>query len=1000
MTINSILIAATIFGVLTHTVLTATTSARVRGFIPNNGQWPEEVLFVAKQSGANLWITKSGTVLDRFQVDRTAGVIRHEVSKDVLEGALNADQIHAGNEVCRLTIFIGRDSRKWVTLPVYESITLAATQDGRIVRFDYNASGFIVRKETGIEDVLAVSPTTSTVYATYVGSDENDKPGGIQYLSNGDVAVAGATMNLVFPANTGGYSTAIAGASDGFVARFDSKLQSIKAYTLIGGAADDRIKAITIDGANNIYITGETSSDDFPVSVGVSGQIYKGQTDAFVASFDSTLGSLTMSTYIGGNKDDNPTSVKVDQNGVIYVAGSTSSNANFPVTFPITISYRNRFGQTITVPGGGANGGQVDGFVASVSASGRIIQCRYFGVEGLEYFTSMTIDPSSGVYITGSTTSPNFETAPTANRFSSGRLPYDRTFNGGNTDAFVVKFNNELALAKSDDGTYSTYFGGSGDEEGRGVFVDALGRAYVVGVTTSPNLPAVGTIQTTPVGQQDIFLAVLSDDGRELASATYFGGSGIDDVFGVQSYNGLNTGVIYGTTQSEDFPTLGAGSRNNRIGSNDGFFAVVNTFANLFTTLVSGSELDAVRYVTVDPKGDLYYSVETSSIDLPTHDSAFSNGEDGSQFYVAKHAFGTLELSVPRGGENWCIGVNQSISWQTADMPDGEKYMVEYSTDDGTTWNVLVKDLTASNYQFKPNVSAMPAGDQYRFRVSTKRGHVSSSSSLTFVQPPVIITPPMATNGCQGEKVTLNVVATGGSLKYQWRKNGTNIAGATGATYEIASLSSDKAGMYDVVVSGKCTPAVTSAQASVGIAAVTSITSQPGNVTVNEGSSFTLTVGAAGADLKYQWQKDGYNIEGATRATYSVQSAAASDRGTYVCRVDGLCGSAISDEAKVVVNPANSVNEELTSDASSLSVIGPTPSNEFVAVRLDLEHSQNIELRLIDQRGAVVWRSGPTFYQAGSTEMRISVGSVPIGVYAVVAHADKGTLNALISVNR
>lgn len=982
------------------TSLAAGTPVQVRGFIPNHGQWPAEVLFAARQQGANVWITKSGTIVDHYTINRQAGLITHSVSRSASQEVFDAASVQPGNEVSRLSMFKGQDSRQWVSVPIYENISFAYTNTGRTVQYHYTSSGDIVRKETTAEDVLTVTPATSTVYGTYLGADESDIPGGIRYLSNGDVAVAGSTVSMVYPTVTGGYSTILAGASDAFIARFDSKLQTLKAYTLIGGSSDDRIKAIAIDGANNIYITGETSSNDFPLTIGVTGQIYQAQIDVFISSLDPTLSNLTMSTYLGGNKDDNATSLAVDQNGIIYVAGSTSSNVNFPVTFPVTISSRNRFGQTITLPGGGANGGQVDGFVASLSAAGRIIQCRYFGVEGVEKFTAMALDASSGVYLTGSTTSPNFETSPTPNRFASDRLPYDRTYNGGNTDAFVVKFNSELALAKSDDGTYSTYFGGNAEEEGRGVFVDALGRAYVVGVTTSTNLPAVGTIQTTPVGQQDIFLSVFSDDGRELASSTYFGGSGADDVYGVQSYNGLNTGVMYGSTQSSDFPVLGAGSINIRAGLDDGFFAVINTFANNYTTLVSGLGTDAVRYITVDPKGDLYYSVETSSSDLPTHDSAFSKGDEGSSFYVAKHAFGTLELAVPRGGEVWCTGSNQSISWQTAGMLDGEKYMVEYSSDGGTTWNVLVKDITASNYQWKPSSATMPAGDRYQFRVSTKRGHVSTTSNLTFVQPPSITSPPVNTSGCQGGNVTLSVSATGANLKYQWRRNGTNIAGATNATYNIENLSGNNVGSYDVFISGRCSPTVTSVPVVVSMAAATSITSQPSGVIVDEGKSFTLTVVAAGGGLSYQWQKNNYDIAGATSATYSVQSAEKGDGGQYVCQVKGLCGSATTNAAEVVINTPNSVNEEFTAGSASLRVKGPNPSDDFVVLTLELQHPQNIEMRLIDQRGAVVWRSGLYFYPAGTTEIPIPLGSVPIGVYGVVALAERGALNTLVSVSR
>jgi hypothetical protein len=228
MMFKSTLLVVVLFGVGALTSL-ATTSVQLRGFIPNKGQWPSEVLFAAKQQGANLWITKTGTVVDRYKIDRTAGLITHNVSRSVSEETFDEASVQLGTEISRLSVFRGQDSKQWISVPVYEKVALASAITGRTVQYDYTSSGDIVRKETTAEDVLVVSPPTSTVYATYLGSDDSDIPGGIKYLSNGDVVVAGATADMEFPTITGGYSTVLAGASDGFIALFDSKLQSIKA---------------------------------------------------------------------------------------------------------------------------------------------------------------------------------------------------------------------------------------------------------------------------------------------------------------------------------------------------------------------------------------------------------------------------------------------------------------------------------------------------------------------------------------------------------------------------------------------------------------------------------------------------------------------------------------------------------------------------------------------------------------------------------------------------
>ena len=435
-----------------------------------------------------------------------------------------------------------------------------------------------------------VSTVTSTVYGSYIGGPGQDVMTSVEYLSNGDVVVSGTTSEIAFPGATGGYQQSIRGTSDGFIARFDSRLQRVRSYTFIGGSGDEKIRAMCRDGQNAIYVTGETNSTDFPITSGVTGKLYKAGIDAFVAKFDSTIANLIIGFYHGGNKDDIATSIASGENGLMYIAGHTNSTTNFPVTFPATITIQipggwGRPPSSRIEPGGGTNMGNIDGFIASFSANGTMQQSRFFGRENNDYFTAMAVDKSNSVFLTGYTTSANFETAPTSDRFSSGRLPFDNSFNGGTTDAVVVKLNNELALAKSDDGTYSSFFGGNKEEEGRSIAIDDLGRAFVVGVTTSTNLNAVGTLNTQPIGKKDVFFAVVSDDGRELIGCTYYGGTGDDEPYTAKMVRGTSSIIIAGTTNSEDFPFTVEGLVTSRTGTTDGFLSVINLATSQYATL-------------------------------------------------------------------------------------------------------------------------------------------------------------------------------------------------------------------------------------------------------------------------------------------------------------------------------------------------------------------------------------------------------------------------------
>ncbi|MBU3741174.1 MAG: hypothetical protein FGM24_02695 [Candidatus Kapabacteria bacterium] len=860
-----------------------------------------------------------------------------EIRQVMIDNCLRLDRLHVEQE----------------GTPLNASFAMEPVDDG--IALSFNIEGYDPAKRLLIDPV---------VYGAYIGSKGNDLIAGLEYTARQEVIIAGAAEEIQFPDAGSTVNHGSTGQTDAFIARMDPKLTKVISFAFIGGSDHDRARGMCVDKANSVYIVGETQSANFPTSSGASGQIYKAGLDGFLVKLDSNLTALKLATYHGGNKDDSPRGVAVDKNLTIYVAGTTLSNANFPVTFPVSVTVSDWRGRQSTTPGGGANLGGIEGFVASFSQSGTMLQGRFFGRSGDEIITAIAVDNASGVYITGSTSSSDFETAPTPSFFASGRLPYDRTFGGGITDAFITKFNNELALAKSDDGTYSSYLGGSGDEQGRGVFVDDLGRAHVVGVTNSPNLEAVSTLNTTPIGGQDIFMAVMSDDGRDLKSLTYYGGSGNDEVLGAKPYTTSTTAVIYGYTVSVDFPTTGTGSESNRAGTTDGFVALINTTTNRYCTLLGASADDTVRAAIVDPKGDIVYAMSTTSTNLPTHEQSYNTKASGQDIFLGKFAFGSLELASPRGGESYCVGANIPVTWQVLDMLADDKYSLELSTDNGTTWTEIAKGLTTKAYTWKP--TDLQPGSTYRMAIRSERGHLSSTPApFTLNLPPKIDRQPVAASACVGQPVTLSIEASGTSVKYQWRHNGSNINGATKSTLEL-TVSASSLGKYDCVVTGSCNPQLNSTVVDVTEATPTAISKQPQDVTVDEGAAFELGVTATGGTLTYQWSKDGTNIDGATAATYKVAAAAMADAATYRCVVTGGCGVVTSEAATVKVNKAVNSAEEL-SDLGA-RILGPQPADEVVRLAVD-QPQESMVVRIIDLSGRVV-----SMVRPGSTQ----VISIPV----------------------
>jgi hypothetical protein len=205
----------------------------------------------------------------------------------------------------------------------------------------------------------------------------------------------------------------------------------------------------------------------------------------------------------------------------------------------------------------------------------------------------------------------------------------------------------------------------------------------------------------------------------------------------------------------------------------------------------------------------------------------------------------------------------------------------------------------------------------YDVVVTGSCGTVTSNAASLLVNAATAITAhPTTQTVCAGSSASFSVAATGTGLSYQWRKNGTNISGATSSNYSIASTTTGDAGSYDVVVTGTC-GSLTSNAAMLTVNAATAINSHPATQAVCAGSSASFSVTAAGAGLNYQWRKNGSNITGATSSSYSIASTTAGDAGSYDVVVTGACGTATSNAATLTVNAATAITTQPVSQTKN-----------------------------------------------------------------------------------
>ncbi len=211
-----------------------------------------------------------------------------------------------------------------------------------------------------------------------------------------------------------------------------------------------------------------------------------------------------------------------------------------------------------------------------------------------------------------------------------------------------------------------------------------------------------------------------------------------------------------------------------------------------------------------------------------------------------------------------------------------------------------IADATADAYTIEA-VTLADAGD-YDVVVSNFCATVTSAAATLTVADtePLIVQQPSSQGACEGDEVTFTVVAEGAGLQYQWRKDGADIQYAHDASYTISAADPNDGGVYDVLVSNPC-GSLTSETASLLVDEALSITEQPIGEVLCEGSGLALTVVVAGANVSYQWRKDGEDIPGATSDTYIIGPATLDDSGSYDVVVTNNCGQIVSDAAMVTV---------------------------------------------------------------------------------------------------
>ncbi|MFM9839281.1 MAG: IPT/TIG domain-containing protein [Cyclobacteriaceae bacterium] len=734
----------------------------------------------------------------------------------------------------------------------------------------------------------AKSQIPSLDWAVRMGGTDLDEGNAITTDALGNVFIAGrfagsadfdpgpSTFNLVAGTNP-----------DIFIMKLDASGNFVWAKSM-GAIQDDRGLAIALDPSGNVYTTGYFQGTvDFDPGVGTFNLTSLGSFDIFVSKLDAA-GNLVWAKAIGSTDGDIGQSIATDAIGNVYVSGFFSGTTDFDPSAGVF---------SITPIGPGTD----DVFVLKLNTSGNFIWAKSIGGnDNGDDGRSIKVDASSNLYITG-----NYQL--TAD-FDPGIGVFNLTAAGGE-DIFVSKLdtNGNFIWAKS--------VGGTGDDEGLSLAVDASGNITTTGSfeLTSDFDPGAGTANVTAVGSRDCFVFKLDASGN-FVWAKGMGGSDIDRGNSIAmdgTGNSYTTGYFGSTV---DFDP-----------------ATATTF-----DLTSNGSLD-VFISKLDPSGNFVWAVQTGGIGL---DLANAISIGASKIHTTGYFSKTVDFDpgtsvfnlIEVGGTNIDVFVqklNTSVNLPTISSfnptsgPTGTTVTITGINFDAVPTNNAVKfsgtSATATSSSTTNIITTVPTGATTGTITVTVAGNTATSATNFTVTSPLIptITSFAPASGPIGTTVIItgtnfDAVPANNTVKF----NGISATATSSSTTSITTTVPTGAttGPISVTVAGNT--ATSASNFTVTPVATIAITTQPSASTVCNGTAATFTAAATGTtNITYQWQfsttlagtyADISNASGysnVTAATLSVNTTGNFGAGFYRCKVSGdFAATVFTNGAQLTIN--------------------------------------------------------------------------------------------------
>ena len=696
---------------------------------------------------------------------------------------------------------------------------------------------------------LIIDPTPDLVWGTYYGDWLNDWSHGIAKDNNGDLIFAGGSDNSMNIATTGSYQSTFGGFSDAVIGKFQPNGTRLW-VSYYGGDQSDVAFTVTTDANNNILFGGHTYSTTGIATPGAHQPVKALGNDVYFVKFNSA-GFRIWGTYYGGEDGEQLHSIKADPNGNIYVAGWTHSTTGFSTPGSYQPNY-----------GGGVANDAGDGFLAKFNASGVRQWGTFYGGISFDRFYDMDIDNSGNIYATGIAYS-------TTNIATPGT--FQPNYAGGVSDAFLVKFDNngnrQWATYFGNSALEYAY-GLIVDNQGD-VIIGGL-------TMSQSGLTSPGCHQPNWGGDFfDGFIAKFNPGGARIWS-TYYGGNGQEEIRGIATDINNNiyfTGWSFSTTNiatPNSYQPTGGGLG----GVWTPFFVKLNssgarqwgTYYGYGGTYGQGIGEDMV----VDNNGNVFVTGETTNTNGISTCGAIQPNLASSNFDIFLGEFSETLTAAPAvsiiTSTTGSVCAGSPVNFIATPVNAGTSFVFQWKVN-GVNAGSNSPNFTSSTLNNGDVVTCLltiaasacnPAG-------TTVTSNLITVSLITPVTPTITISS-TSTTICTANSVTFTALSTNGgnSPVYQWKINGLNV-GTNSQTFATSSLNNGDVITCSLTSSITCTtlPTASSNQIQMTVNAVPvptiTITSSANNICPNELINLSASATNIPSNVNYQWRVNGTN---------------------------------------------------------------------------------------------------------------------------------------------